>query len=46
MGVLTKDQINQYKDEGYISPIDVFNQDEIKKIKNEIEYIEKNGQKN
>ena len=41
MGVLTKDQINQYKDEGYISPIDVFNQDEIKKIKNEIEYIEK-----
>ena len=41
MGVLTKDQINQYKNEGYISPIDVLNQDEIEKIKNEIEYIEK-----
>jgi len=41
MGVLTKDQINQYKNEGYISPIDVLNQDEIEKIQNEIEYIEK-----
>ena len=38
---LTHEQINQYKEEGYIAPIDVLTKDEAEEVKKEIEYIEK-----
>ena len=38
---LSVDQINQYKKDGYIAPIDVLTKDEAEEVKREIEYIEK-----
>ena len=37
---LTTDQIKQYKEGGYIAPINVLSKDEANEIKKEIEYIE------
>ena len=41
MGALTSKQIKQYKEQGYIAPINILSLEEVKKIKTEIEYIEK-----
>jgi len=41
MSSLTVKQIQQYQDEGYVSPIDVLSKDEAKEIRDEIENIEK-----
>jgi len=38
---LSHEQINQYKEEWYIAPIDVLTKDEAEEVKREIEYIEK-----
>ena len=38
---LSLEQINQYKEDGYIAPIDVLTKDEAEEVKGEIEYIEK-----
>ena len=38
---LSNEQINQYKEDGYIAPIDVLTKDEAEEVKGEIEYIEK-----
>ena len=40
---LSKEQINQYQEDGYLAPINVLSRDEGDEVKNEIEYIEKNG---
>ena len=41
MSNLSNEQINQYKEDGYIAPIDVLTKDEAEEVKKEIEYIEK-----
>ena len=41
MSVLTTEQLNQYQEHGYVSPIDVLSLEEVNKIVEEIEYIEK-----
>ena len=41
MSNLSLEQINQYKQDGYIAPIDVLTKNEAEEIKKEIEYIEK-----
>ena len=41
MSYLSSNQLKQYKDEGFISPIDIFSKGKAKKIRNEIEIIEK-----
>ena len=41
MSYLSSNQLKQYKDEGFVSPIDIFSKDKAKKIRNEIEIIEK-----
>ena len=41
MSFLTSKQLNQYKEEGYVAPIEVFSKDEAQEIRNEIENIEK-----
>jgi len=38
---LTADQIKDYEDNGYISPIDILSKDEANEIREEIEFIEK-----
>ena len=38
---LSLEQINQYKEDGYIAPIDILTKDEAEEVKKEIEYIEK-----
>ena len=38
---LTADQIKDYEDNGYISPIDILSKDESNEIREEIEFIEK-----
>ena len=38
---LSLEQINQYKEDGYIAPIDVLTRDETEEVKKEIEYIER-----
>ena len=38
---LTADQINDYDDNGYVSPIDVLSKTEANEIREEIEFIEK-----
>ena len=45
MSSLTSDQLNQYKEEGFIAPIDVLSSDEALKIREEIENIETNWPK-
>jgi len=41
MSSLSTKQLKDYKDQGFVSPINVFSFEETTKIKNEIEYIEK-----
>ncbi len=41
MSVLTSKQLTQYNNNGYVAPIDILSLQEAKKIKKEIEYIEK-----
>ena len=41
MTALNPEQLSQYKNEGYVSPIDIFTSEEAEKIKAEIEFIEK-----
>ena len=41
MSALTSEQLKQYKEQGYVSPIDILSSEEVKKIIEEIEYIEK-----
>ena len=41
MPTLTSKQLKQYKDQGYVAPIDILSLEEVIKIKTEIEYIEK-----
>ena len=40
MSYLSSNQLKQYKDEGFVSPINIFSKDKVKQIRNEIEYIE------
>jgi non-haem Fe2+, alpha-ketoglutarate-dependent halogenase len=40
MSYLSTNQLNQYDDEGFVSPIDIFSKDRANKIRNEIELIE------
>ena len=40
MSYLSANQLKQYKDEGFISPIDIFSKDKANKIRKEIEQIE------
>ena len=40
MTYLSSNQLKQYKDEGFISPINIFSKDKAKEIRNEIELIE------
>ena len=41
MSSLNSKQIKDYKDNGFVAPIDVLSSEDAKKIKEEIEYIEK-----
>ena len=41
MSYLNSNQLKQYKEEGFVSPLDIFSKDEALDIRNEIEYIEK-----
>ena len=41
MTSLTSDQLKQYEEDGYVSPIDVLSKDEAKEVRDEIEFIEK-----
>ena len=41
MTYLTSNQLKQYDDEGFVSPIDIFSKEKAKEIRNEIELIEK-----
>ena len=41
MSGLTVEQLKDYKDHGYVAPIDILSPEEANKIKTEIEYIEK-----
>ena len=40
MTYLSSNQLQQYKDEGFVSPIDIFSKDKAKEIRDEIESIE------
>ena len=41
MSYLSSNQLKQYSDKGFVSPIDVFTKKKAKEIRNEIEFIEK-----
>ena len=41
MSYLSSNQLKQYEDEGFVSPINIFSKEKAKKIRNEIELIEK-----
>ena len=41
MSYLTSNQLEQYEVQGFVSPIDIFSNDKAKRIRNEIEFIEK-----
>ena len=41
MSLLNSEQVKDYKDNGFVAPIDVLSSENTKKIKEEIEYIEK-----
>ncbi len=41
MSYLTSNQLKQYEDEGFVSPIDILSKEKAKQIRNEIELIEK-----
>ena len=40
MSYLSSNQLKQYKDEGFVSPINIFTNQKAKEIRNEIEFIE------
>ena len=40
MSSLTPEQLSQYQQDGYISPIDIFSAEEVKIVRDEIESIE------
>ena len=40
MTYLSSNQLQQYKDEGFVSPINIFSKDKAKEIRDEIETIE------
>ena len=40
MNYLSSNQLKQYKDEGFVSPINIFSKEKAKEIRNEIELIE------
>ena len=40
MSYLSSNQLKQYKNEGFVSPINIFSKDKAKEIRNEIEFIE------
>ena len=40
MSYLSSNQLKQYEDKGFVSPIDIFSKDKAKEIRNEIELIE------
>ena len=42
MTYLNSNQLKQYEDEGFVSPINIFSKEKAKEIRNEIELIEKN----
>ena len=41
MTYLSSNQLKQYEEEGFVSPINIFSKDKAKQIRNEIEVIEK-----
>ena len=41
MTYLSSNQLKQYEDEGFVSPINIFSKDKAKQIRKEIELIEK-----
>ena len=41
MSYLSANQLKQYKDEGFVSPINILSKEEAKEVRNEIELIEK-----
>jgi non-haem Fe2+, alpha-ketoglutarate-dependent halogenase len=41
MSYLSSNQLKQYEDEGFVSPINIFSREKAKEIRNEIELIEK-----
>ena len=41
MSYLTSNQLEQYEVQGFVSPINIFSNNKAKKIRNEIEFIEK-----
>ena len=41
MSYLTPNQLKQYEDKGFVSPINIFSKDKAKELRNEIELIEK-----
>ena len=41
MTYLSSNQLKQYEDEGFVSPINIFSKDKAKEIRDEIELIEK-----
>ena len=41
MSYLSSNQLKQYEDKGFVSPIDIFSKDKAKQIRDEIELIEK-----
>ena len=41
MTYLSSNQLKQYEDEGFVSPINIFSKEKAKEIRNEIELIEK-----
>ena len=45
MSYLSPNQLKQYEDEGFVSPINIFSKEKAKEIRDEIELIEKEIQK-
>ena len=41
MSYLSSNQLKQYEDEGFVSPINIFSKEKAKEIRDEIELIEK-----
>ena len=41
MTYLSSNQLKQYEDKGFVSPIDIFSKEKANEIRNEIELIEK-----
>ena len=40
MTYLSSNQLKQYEDEGFVSPINIFSKEKANEIRNEIEFIE------